>query len=106
MRIGDLKHMITLQAPTLTPDGMGGHKTTWADIATVWAAIWPVSANEQVKNMQVAGEITHRVRIRYRANIRPSWRVKFGDRYFNIVGPPVNTEMRNEWLDLVCKEAM
>lgn len=106
MNISELKHLITIQAPVLAPDGSGGFTTAWtAKASNIWAAIWPVSAKEIIKAGQVSGEITHRVRIRYRRDVQSNWRVKFGNRYFNIAAPPVNPNMDNEWLDLVCKEA-
>ena len=85
------------------PDGMGGDDTTWADHATVWAAIWPVSASELVQTMQNDMIITHRIRIVYRSIFRPSWRIKFGNRYFNIISI-INAGERNEMLDLMAKE--
>jgi len=83
---------------------MGGFTSTWVDAATVWAAVWPISANEQIKSMQETMTITSRIRIRYRSVLRPSWRLKFGNRYFNIVSI-VNVNEANEWLDLMVKEA-
>jgi SPP1 family predicted phage head-tail adaptor len=104
MRIGDLRHRVTLQSATLTPDGMGGDTAVWGDVATVCAAIWPTSAREQIEGGQTSLEITHRVRIRYRLNLRASWRLKFGNRYFSIVSV-VNPNERGAMLDLLCKEA-
>jgi len=105
MNIGNLNKRITLQQSTRASDGMGGFTLTWADVATIWAAIWPVSANEQVKSGQTIGNITHRIRIRYRSVLKSSLRIKYGNRYFAIVAPPINPEERNEWLDILCKEA-
>jgi len=100
----DLNKTIILQYKTMVPDGMGGYTTTWADAATVWAAIWPISANEQIQAMGQQMTITHRIRIRYRNTIKASWRVKFGDRYFNIVSV-VDPNMAHRWLDIMVKEA-
>lgn len=104
MKIGDLNKRITLQYQAKAPDGMGTSTVTWTDIATVWAAIWPVSASEQVKAMGTVQTITHRIRIRYRSVLKSSWRIKYGNRYFAIVGV-TNPEERNEFLDILCKEA-
>lgn len=101
----DLNKRITLQYPTKVGDGMGGFTNTWADAATIWAGIWPLRGDEAMAAAQAGGTITHRIRIRYRAKIRTSWRVKFGNRYFNIAGPPVNIGEENRWMDLLCKEA-
>ncbi len=104
MRSGDLKKRITLQYQTKVPDGQGGFTTIWVDACSIFAAIWPISANEQVQAMQTVMTITHRIRIRYRSVLKPSWRVKFGTRYFNIVSI-INPNEENEMLDLMVKEA-
>jgi len=104
MHIGDLKHSVTLQYSTRVADGMGGFPTTWNDAATVYAAIWPVSAKETVQAMGVAMTITHRIRMRYRANIRSSWRIKYGNKYYNIVSI-INPNTDKKWLDILVKEA-
>jgi SPP1 family predicted phage head-tail adaptor len=104
MSIGDLNKRITLQYPTRVSDLMGGYTLTWIDYAVVFAALWPVSANEQVQAMQTTMTISHRIRIRYRSVLKPSWRLKFGNRYFNIVSI-INPNEAGEWLDLMVKEA-
>ena len=106
MDVGNLNKRITLQQSTRASDGMGGFTLAWADVATIWGAIWPVSATEQIQSMQTVGNITHRIRIRYRSVLKSSWRIKYGNRYFAIVAPPINPEERNEWLDILCKEAV
>jgi len=104
MQSGELKKLITLQYETKTADGMGSFTVVWTDLATVWAAIWPISANEIVQSMQTNMIISHRVRIRYRSGVLSSWRIKFGDRYFNIVSI-INPSERGEWLDIMAKES-
>ena len=104
MPIGDLNKRITLQYSTKVSNSMGGFVTSWVDAATIWAAIWPVSAAETVQSMQPTMTISHRVRIRYRSVLRASWRIKLGLRYFNIVSI-INPSERGEYLDIMCKEA-
>ena len=102
MRIGDLKHRITIQAPTRVPDGMGNTDNTWTDRATICAAIWPVSAKEQIQSMGVVMTMSHRIRIRYRSDIRSNWRLKYKNSLFNIVSI-VNPNMENRMLDIIVK---
>jgi SPP1 family predicted phage head-tail adaptor len=102
--IGELNRRITLQYQTKVSDSMGGFTTTWNDAATVWAAIWPTSANEITAANATSMVVSHRIRIRYRSVLKSSWRVKFGLRYFNIVSI-LNPNESNEYLDLMCKEA-
>lgn len=104
MTIGELNKRVTLQYPTVAKDSLGTPVTTWNDAATVWAAIWPVSANEIVKNNASVMIITHRIRIRFRSVLKSSWRIKFGNRYFSIVSI-INPNEAREYLDIMCKEA-
>ena len=104
MRIGDLNKRVTLQSAALVSDGMGGGDATWGDVGYVWAAIWPVSAKEQVEGGQTSLEVTHRVRMRYRLNLSAKWRIKYDDRYFAIVSV-VNPNESGKMLDLLVKEA-
>lgn len=105
MLIGDLNKRITLQYSTRVGDGMGGFTLSWVDAATIFAAIWPLSAKEQVQNQSMTMTITGRIRIRYRSVLRPSWRIRFGNRYYNIMSI-INVNERNEYLDLMVKEAV
>jgi len=101
--IGRLNKRITVQYPTETADNVGGFTTTWNDLATIWAAIWPTSARELIQSMSNVMEITHRIRIRYRDDILHNYRISFGTRYFNIVSI-INPNERNQWLDIMAKE--
>jgi SPP1 family predicted phage head-tail adaptor len=104
MDTGDLNKRVVIQAQTKTPDGLGGFVVVYSDLATVWAAIWPVSATERVSANTITLINTHRIRIRYRMGFKSSWRIKFGNRYFSIVSI-INPNEANEYLDLMCKEA-
>lgn len=105
MRAGDLNKYIALQYPTEVPDGMGGFMATWATAATVWAAIEPTSAFENVRSMQPSMTITHTITIRYRSVIRPNWRIKFGDRCFKMISI-INPSTANGQLDITCQEVV
>jgi SPP1 family predicted phage head-tail adaptor len=104
MRAGDLKKRITFQYQTKVADGMGGFTVSYVDACTVYAAIWPVSASEVVQANSAAMVVSHRIRMRYRSVLKASWRVKFGERYFNIVSI-INPNTENKMLDLMVKEA-
>jgi SPP1 family predicted phage head-tail adaptor len=104
MNLGSLNKRILFQSIVKTTDGMGGFTYTWKDEVTCWAAIWPLSASEAVRDMQIMMLITHKIRIRFRSEMYPSWRIKFGDRYFSIVSI-VNPNEAGKTLDLLCKES-
>jgi SPP1 family predicted phage head-tail adaptor len=100
----ELNTRITIQHQAKVADGMGGFTTTWTDSGTVWAAIWPVSANEVIQANASTMVVSHRIRVRYRNILKANWRIKYADRYFNIVSI-IDQNMAHEWLDLMCKEA-
>lgn len=104
MKVGDLNKRITLQYQTKVPDSMGGFTATWTDAGTIWASIWPVSANEQIQANATNMIVSHRIRIRYRSVLKGSWRIKFGNRYFAVVSI-VNPSEKNQMLEVLCKEA-
>ena len=104
MRAGELNRQITLQYPTRVPNGTGGYTLSWVDNATLWAAIWPVSATEQVKGQAEIMLISHRIQIRYRRVLKADWRICYGDRFFNIVSI-TDPDMAHEYLEILCKEA-
>lgn len=102
MRVGDLKHFITFQAPAKDANGL----ITWQTIFTCKGAWWGLSAQEQVAAMNMGGNITGKIRIQYHpARIRSSWRVLVDNNYIlNLVGPPVNIGGDNRWLEMRVKQ--
>lgn len=103
MKISDLRHRITLQKLEMVQDSYGQPTETWEDIATVWAAVNPISGREFFQAETINSEVTHKILIRYRAGIEPTMRVKFKDRIFTILSV-INFQEKNEALQLMCKE--
>ncbi|MGV6989651.1 phage head closure protein [Testudinibacter sp. P80/BLE/0925] len=103
MQIGKLRHRITLQQQISTLNSYGSAITDWEDVATVWAEIKPLSGREYFAAEQVQSEITTQIWLRYRPDIQPTMRVKWGDRTFEVVSA-INHNERNTALQLMCKE--
>ena len=103
MRAGQLRHRLTFEEPIETRDSYGSLTTSWAEYATVWGAIWPISAKEGVSMAQTESVITTRMRVRYRSDITTKMRVNFKDRIFNIL-QLTNPDERNIMLEMVCAE--
>ena len=104
MRLGDLNKRIALEYQTRVSDAMGGSVATWVEAETVWAAVWPTASKEAVEGGQTTHTVTHRIRIRGREDIRPSWRIRCGTRYFAIVSL-INPNESGRWLDILVREA-
>lgn len=66
MPAGDLRHRVTLEQRVQAADDGVGLTTTYAPVATVWAAIRGVRGAMYVERVQVGEGATHSIRIRYR----------------------------------------
>lgn len=85
MRAGKLNRRIAIQGVTSTSDSTTGQVTdAWVTSTTIWAHIDPLNALEVASAGQTEEHITHRVTIRYRADISPQMRFLYGTRVFNV----------------------
>lgn len=100
---GDLRHRVAVERPVRAGDGGGGAIVTYVHVAEVWAAIWPRTASEDLALDRVAGKATHDVWMRYRADVKPEMRLRFGAREFDIRGA-INIDERGRWLKCIVEE--
>lgn len=103
LEAGKLRHRIVIQQPVETQDaGTGAINVTWADLATVWAAIEPLSAREFVASQAEASQVSSRVVIRYRDDVTAKMRIHYvaKDIYFNIEGVLSDKDSGQEYLTL------
>lgn len=104
MNPGKLRHRVTIQEfkedvdQYVTPIDQG-----WQDVATVWASVEPIQGREYVLLQNTQSELTTRIRIRYRSGIKPSMRVLYGTRVFDIQSV-IDPEERHIEQQLMCKE--
>ena len=105
---GKYRHIITFQRLRDNPNSYGEVPTTndtnWEDAFTVRAGIFPISGKEVLTDEVKNGEISHRILIRYTHGIESNMRIKFGNRIFLIVSPPINFQEMNLEMQLLCKE--
>lgn len=104
---GKMRHRITFQYFVGESDSFGdpllADDTQWKDLATMWAAIDPISGKEFYAAEQSQSEVSHKVRCRYRAGITSAMRIKYGTRIFSILSV-IDWEERHESLLIMCKE--
>ena len=100
----DFNARITLEYLSKVPDGLAGETSTWVVVDTVWAIVNDFQSDEMVLAMQTTGVLIHKIRIRYRPDVKSSWRIGLAGKYCNIIGPPTNPDKRRRWLDIKCKE--
>jgi len=106
MRAGWLRHRVQIYKNTPTRDDYGTSAPGWGPIVESyrWARVTPLAGREAERAKQVNSETTHEVEIRYSDDITTEMRVKYNDRYLEIIGI-VNKDERNISLVLSCKEA-
>jgi len=104
MRAGELRQRITLQKPVQTRSSFNELVTSYTDVATVWAAVEWEYGRRYLEASQLNAEVAGIIRIRYRSDIKPEWRLKYGDRYIQILSI-ANVRERDQELQLNCKEA-
>lgn len=62
---------------TYTSDSQGGTAVTWSTLATVWAAVRPLSAGEQLAIGGISATVQYRATVYYRADVTPKMRVSW-----------------------------
>ena len=65
--------------------GRGGVSRSYANVATLWAWVTPVSARAVVDADALGADVTHRVVIRTRGDITTHHRFQWGSRVLRIV---------------------
>jgi len=103
MRAGSLRHKITFQQLTVANDTWGHSAETWTDQVTTYAAIWTLRGTERMESMKLDNEITHKIRVRYKRDLNPKMRIKFGERYFNILSM-VDPDERHIYYEMMANE--
>lgn len=102
--IGALRHRVTLEAASRTDDGAGGAVVAWAPVLDAWAEITARTGGESLVADAVEARVTHVVRLRWREEIAPAMRWRFGTRLFEIRAL-LDADGTERWLDCLCVEA-
>lgn len=104
MRAGRLIHRITLQAPQRARDDYGSVADTWVEVATDVAAHVrdPVGQNYYAAAQEKL-KVGPEVRIRWRRDVKSTWRVVFGNRTLE-VNQAQDPDGKRRELVLYCKE--
>lgn len=99
---GDLRHRITLQRPAAGPDALGQMVPTWQTVDEVWGWVRQQQGREWLAadSAQASGKAS--VRIRWRNDVRPDWRVLWRGQPYAIVGEPVDVQGARVMLELLC----
>ncbi len=100
-----LRQRLTLQQEMRTSDEAGGYTRSWIDIADLWAEIIPMRGSEKVFGNQVQAAVTHKIKLRYREDVKPEMRLQYDNRVFNI-RHVINISEMNEVLEVLAEEGV
>ena len=77
--IGPMRQQLTLRAPAVVTDSVGGWPKNWTDQATVPGNLQPLTGSRLVEANVVRGQTSHRATIRYYEGLLTSWSVVDAD---------------------------
>lgn len=104
LKSGLMDQKATIETPTEGTNSIGEPTLTWSTFATRWIALLPLSGAERVASLQNEGTVTHRVRMRYTAGLKPKMRLVSEGRTFEI--DSVVERGRREEHELLVTEAI
>ena len=82
---GALRTELSLEACATTSDGLGGYTESWSEVATVFALIEPLAADSRFGADQTLETVTHRITLRFRADVASGMRFTRDGRVFDIL---------------------
>jgi SPP1 family predicted phage head-tail adaptor len=109
-RAGSLNRRITIQGRSTSQDTAGQQSLTWTDVATIWAAVRPLTGHELARAQMVNTEVSHEVTIRYDAQwadplVMGGRRIAYGSRILNIHAS-MDEEETHHTITLLCSEGL
>lgn len=75
---------LTLEEPVETPDGLGGVTRAFAPRLTLWAQLEPVNGVERADAQRAGAMVSHRVTLRWRADVSAAMRFCSGEKIYSI----------------------
>lgn len=85
MRAGNLRHRVSLQAPTESVAADGTVSRTFAEDCKRWASIEALRGRERFEAQQVQPEADIRIRMRYYSSLEETWQIVHDSRTYSIV---------------------
>lgn len=112
---GRLRHRLRIErfADQLNSSGLviqdpqtGDVTRAWEEVATVWAAIEPLSAREFIQSKAEQSEVVARITIRYRSDFEPTMRFvhPHSGKIYNPQGILADLDSGLEYLTVPCSQ--
>lgn len=99
--IGQLDQRLTLQSRAAGADVLGQPSGAWQTVATVWGRARPLRSRELFAAGQVQNVSDVEFTIRYRSDVRATWRLLWRGTPHDITGEPIDIDGQRQWLQLL-----
>lgn len=101
--VGALRHRLTIEAASDAPDGAGGAVRSWVPVGDVFGAIAPRRRREDVVDGRAVGLVTHRITIRWRADVNGDTRFVADGRFYRVLSVE-DADPKRRFLECWCEE--
>ena len=103
--MSELRHRISILRPVTETDDEGNIiSSSVQEISKAWALVLPFAAKISDGYAEKVQEVDYRIVIRYRADVRVTDCIRWGDKTLTLIAPPYPLGGKKQWLVLECRE--
>lgn len=108
MKIGKLRHRVTIQKKTESKTGTGSLIHKWEDLCHAWASIEPLSVREFLAAQSIQSEASAKITIKFNKNIPidSTMRVLYRGKVYNISGVLADPKSGLDYITLPVSEGV
>ena len=98
-----MRHEAALEQPVHKED-FEGEEEEWDHVGRIRFSLLTSQGTDTDSDQQVDHGRRYKISTQYREDITPNMRLNFDGRILNIVGQPMDSNLRRQWLDFDCEE--
>ena len=103
--MSELRHRISILRPVMDTDDEGNIlSSSEQEVSKAWALVLPFAAKISDGYAEKVQEVDYRIVIRYRADVRVTDCIRWGDKALTPIAPPYPLGGKKRWLVLECRE--
>ena len=103
--MSELRYRISIMRPVTETDDEGNILAqTTQEVGKAWVLVLPFAAKISDGYAEKVQEVDYRIVIRYRADVRVTDRIRWGDKTLTPIAPPYPLGGKKRWLVIECRE--
>ncbi|QPC47112.1 phage head closure protein [Mangrovibacillus cuniculi] len=104
---GSFRNRITILSAESIMDNLGQIRSiSWTEYKRAWAMIKTVKGSEYISAGANRREVIYRFIVPYTAGITNEMRIKYQNRYFDVIEPPINDDELGKTLTILTREVL